>query len=413
MKGAIEHLQRVLTYTHQRQMFIQIQARSYVLRATPRPLHEWASELTMRYKVEISVPSDLVMALDWEVVELVFYDAFTNAKKYGHPDKKPWVQLLIHDDRDALLVNVCNVACPGAPAITTEMAAKILEGGKGSLSDAELAGNEGGAQNDSIRTSDGIGILNARKSAEALGGELCMYQEHTGNESVTTMQIQAPFRRFSSADRRNTPSTSSMPLLGSADGSTVPDPTKLKSEAIPLDVDGQTLQLGPLLNDVASTTTIGHHEPAAAGPKCFSLDDAPSLLKQYNRMLHKYLQTSESLVAGTNRAEVDAAVDIAMGRTMLPSLQPTNLIAPADIVTLDYDLGHPRLVGTDIAAQLHKEDFRGLVCILSGGSAEDLEALLKMPGVDMVCGKEVRLKALAPMLLENYQRKASGEVEQR
>ena len=121
-------------------------------------------------------------------------------------------------------------------------------------------------------------------------------------------------------------------------------------------------------------------------------------------MLHKYLQASERLVAGSSRAEVEAAVDIAMGRTM-PSLQPANLVAPADIVTLDYDLGHPRLVGTDIAAQLHKEGFKGLVCILSGGSAKDLEAFLHMPGVDMACGKEVRLKALAPMLLENYQNK--------
>jgi hypothetical protein len=36
-----------------------------------------------------------------------------------------------------------------------------------------------------------------------------------------------------------------------------------------------------------------------------------------------------------------------------------------------------------------------------------------MPGVDMVCGKEVRLKALAPMLLENYQNKMNGEEGQR
>jgi hypothetical protein len=284
MKGAIEHLQRVLTYTHQRQMFIQIQAGSYVPRATPRPLHQWASELIQRYKVKTSVASDFVMAMDWEVVELVFYDAFTNAKKYGHPDKQPWVQLLIHDDRDALLVNVCNVACPGAPDITTEMAATILEGGKGSLSDAVLVGNEGGAQSDSIRTSDGIGILNARKSAEALGGELRMYQELTGNERVTTMQIQAPFRRLSSADKEIAPSAPSMPLLGSADGSTIPDPTKQNLAATSSNVDGPTSQLGSLLNVEASLTTAGHHAPTTAGPKCFSLDDAPSLLKKYSRI---------------------------------------------------------------------------------------------------------------------------------
>ena len=388
-------------------MFVQIQAGSYVLRATPRPLHQWALELTQRYNVEVIVASECVMMLDWEVVELVFHDAFTNATKYGHPDKKPWVELSIHNDQNTLLINVCNVACPGAPDITTEMAAAILEGGKGSLSDAGLVG----AQSDSIRTSDGIGILNARKSVEALGGELRMYQERAENENVTTMQIQAPFKRLSTADRRNDPSTSWTPI-DSADSIVTFDPKRLNPAISPSGIEGPTLQLDPLPNVVTSPTTASHHEPTTAGPKCFSLDDAPSLLKQYTRMLHKYLKASESLVAGTHRAEVDAAVDIAMGRIM-PSLEPASVVVPADIVTLDYDLGHPRLVGTDIAAQLHEEGFKGLVCMLSGGSAEDLKTFLNMPGVDMVCGKEVRLKALAPMLLENYQNKMNGEEGQR
>jgi len=296
------------------------------------------------------------------------------------------------------------------------------------LSDAVLIGNEGGAQNDSIRTSDGIGILNARKSMEALGGELRMYQERAGNDVVTIMQIQAPFKRLNSSDESNAPSTFSTPLDSTDISNAAPDPKNPTVDSIVIHVpnelnsamtatrsgiDGPTLQLGPSLPSVMmSSTTSGHHEPTTAGPKCFSLDDAPSLLKQYSRMLHKYLQASESLVAGTDRAEVEAAVDIAMGRIM-PSLEPVSVVVPADIVTLDYDLGHPRLVGTDIAAQLHKEGFKGLVCMLSGGSAEDLKTFLNMPGVDMVCGKEVRLKALAPMLLENYQNKMNGEEGQR
>ena len=267
-------------------------------------------------------------------------------------------------------------------------------------------------RNDSIRTSDGIGILNARKSVEALRGELHMYQERTENGSVATMQIQVPFRRVRPSDRRITPST---PLLGNADCGVIPAPTMLISAITPSDMNKSTSQLGPPLHVETGPTTAVHHEPkpTTTGPglKCFSLDDAPSLLKQYTRMLHRYLQASESLVAGTTRAEVEAAVDIAMGRTT-PLLEPASVVVPADIVTLDYDLGHPRFVGTDIAARLHEEGFKGLVCILSGGSAEDLEAFLHMPGVDMVCGKEVRLKSLAPILLESHQNKISGEAGQ-
>jgi hypothetical protein len=127
-------------------------------------------------------------------------------------------------------------------------------------------------------------------------------------------------------------------------------------------------------------------------------------------MLHKYLRARESVVAGVKHAEVEAAVDIAMGRTQA-SLEPASVVVPADIVTLDYDLGHPQIVGTDIAAQLHKDGFKGLVCILSGGSAEDLDVMLQKPGVDMVRGKETRLKLLAPMLLKRYEEKLNGQAK--
>ena len=85
---------------------------------------------------------------------------------------------------------------------------------------------------------------------------------------------------------------------------------------------------------------------------------------------------------------------------------------PADIVTLDYELGH-RLLGTDIAAQLHKEDFKGVVCVLSEGSSEELESYLKMPGVDMVDGKEVRLNVIAQRLLHKYKEKMTNGTRER
>ena len=61
-----------LTCTHQRQMPIQVQAGTYVPRATPRLLSQWAFEISERHKAAIRVAAGCVLALDWEVVELVF-----------------------------------------------------------------------------------------------------------------------------------------------------------------------------------------------------------------------------------------------------------------------------------------------------------------------------------------------------
>jgi hypothetical protein len=137
------------------------------------------------------------------------------------------------------------------------------------------------------------------------------------------------------------------------------------------------------------------------GLKCVSLDDSLTLLKAYERMLHnKYLKAEESIVIGKNHAEIEAAVDIIMGRKTNAWLSLSQW--PADIVTLDQQLGHDHLQGTDIAAALAEENFEGVVCILSGGSEEDMEQYMGMPGVDMVVSKATSYQQVAKALLEKH-----------
>ena len=116
-------------------------------------------------------------------------------------------------------------------------------------------------------------------------------------------------------------------------------------------------------------------------------------------MLHKkYLKAEESIVIGKNHAEIEAAVDIIMGRKTDAWLSQR----PADIVTLDQQLGHDHLQGTDIAAALAEENFQGVVCILSGGSEEDMAQYMEMPGVDMVVSKAENYQQVAKALLEKH-----------
>ena len=55
-------------------------------------------------------------------------------------------------------------------------------------------------------------------------------------------------------------------------------------------------------------------------------------------------------------------------------------------------------------------DIAGLVCILSGGSASDLAAYLKIPGVHMVAPKSLSMQELARKLEAGYWAKQKVET---
>jgi hypothetical protein len=178
-----------------------------------------------------------------------------------------------------------------------------------------------------------------------------------------------------------------------------------------------TLTLTPTLTITPIQTqtlilTQNKHKWQEGGLKCVSLDDSLTLLKAYERMLHnKYLTVEESIVIGKNHAEIEAAVDIIMGRKTDAWLSPIHVSQwPADIVTLDQQLGHDHLQGTDIAAALAEENFQGVVCILSGGSEEDMATYMEMPGVDMVVSKATNYQQVAKALLEKQAAKKAKTI---
>ena len=50
--------------------------------------------------------------------------------------------------------------------------------------------------------------------------------------------------------------------------------------------------------------------------------------------------------------------------------------------------------GTDYAAALRARGFGGLVCVVSGGSAEDLTHYATLPGVDLALSKQLGMVEL-------------------
>jgi hypothetical protein len=211
-------------------------------------------------------------------------------------------------------------------------------------------------------------LQNALKSVNSFGGELKFYQTAHSKERVTRLEIVVPFEQPSS------PSRTCFRYINV-------EPVNAEREV-----------------DAAE------REVDAEGPRCISVDDQLPMLKLYGRMLHqKLLRSSRSSTIGARQGDIENAVDMIMGRKT-EALEICDEVMPFHIVTLDYHMGH-RLTGTDIARQLYEEGFMGVVCLLSGGSVDELNAYLQLPGIDMVAGKEEKLAILARRLISKWREK--------
>jgi len=92
---------------------------------------------------------------------------------------------------------------------------------------------------------------------------------------------------------------------------------------------------------------------------------------------------------GASMAEVDAFIDVAMGRAPArPGMTPraAHLIIVDQHLTFDVGADDEiEMLGTNLVQELHELGFGGVVCMHSG--ALDYARLVQLPGVDMVVQK--------------------------
>ncbi len=143
-------------------MFQQIQSGTYTKRFAANLLSMWSAELTSIYNVEVHLPAtDVCISLDWGPIEIAMYDGLTNARKYGLPSTKPWVEVEFAEFEDELIIAVCNMADPSGPGITREDALRFFRGEKGWC---HSSGSE--VLSELLQISDGVGLSNAMKAAQ-------------------------------------------------------------------------------------------------------------------------------------------------------------------------------------------------------------------------------------------------------
>ena len=119
------------------------------------------------------------------------------------------------------------------------------------------------------------------------------------------------------------------------------------------------------------------------------------------------LKAGESIGLGKTAAEVDAAVDVIMGRKgadLADAAGPPAAIVVLDQNLDDYPAGQLPVVrhGTEIAGLLHKRGFRGLVCIRSGGSEADMATYAQAPGVTLALPKNGLWEDVATKISEAW-----------
>jgi len=152
-------------------------------------------------------------------------------------------------------------------------------------------------------------------------------------------------------------------------------------------------------------------------PICIGIDDVPAL-RHMQETLFRVMQADaeRSGSIGATLAEVEAYVELVMGRRNM-SLEPDRL-TQADIAVIDEIIdvqahGGMRVKGCDLARELRRNKFMGVVCILNGSTGEVVQRLARVPGVDFVFEKGAELTEISSTLLAAHQqllaeRRAAG-----
>ena len=173
---------------------------------------------------------------------------------------------------------------------------------------------------------------------------------------------------------------------------------------------------GPTWPDTGSGPEAGSSERAqsASSLVCAALDDDDMCRMLHDALFSDFLHADpdRSVVLGANAREQRSFVDVVLGtkRASLEDAMPP--LRHADIVLLDQnimlDQQEAHMLGSDVAGQLHAAGYRGVTCIITGSSVQQIQQLSTKPGVDLVVAKGTALPTLARRLQAIHEEKQRG-----
>ena len=241
-----------------------------------------------------------------------------------------------------LHVEVSNINRLGVAPLSKEQCSNIFE--------------EGHKAHNSSVSSTGIGLDTTAKAIAAAGGTATMSVDHDASDGAcTVLHLRLPAE--------------------SAEES--------RSE--------ESILAKPATEECLAPAAEAGFQPARP-LICAALDDSTM-----SRLLHQIMfetmlnaDPQRSCALGETREEQLSFVDVALGRKSASLQEIAPALTPADIVVLDQNIdldNDVHLLGSDVAEQLHAKSFRGLVCIMTGSSRNEIERLARLPG-STLCWKK-------------------------
>ena len=183
---------------------------------------------------------------------------------------------------------------------------------------------------------------------------------------------------------------------------------------------------------VAGTVRVDEQETPLV---CLGIDDEdmPRMVQEMFFRMTLKADMARSAVLGETVEEQLAFVDVALGRRGLHSLRrstdanaddaddarspltppasdaPPAALVQADVVLLDENINEDTkpepLTGSALAGRLAAHGFRGVTCILTGASLDEIDSLRQRPGVDLVFSKGSPLSVLAEAIWRKHREK--------
>ena len=370
-------LQSAISWVSTRQFFINLEEGSYTTVATAVDITATLEAATGAKGATVRVAADAkALSIDDKVLGVVLAEAVSNARKYG--DAAVPIALVAEwlptggGERGipVLSLTVTSTNPPGADVLSRLQLQRAFEPGFRAHSASD---------------STGVGLDTVAKAVSAVGGAVWLTTSAAATGRVATnfhARLPAtPLPPGAVAAARVAEGVAARP--------TTPPPPPSSGAAGP----GAAVDVGEFWDSDDSGVV---RRPIVVGidddPMCRAVLDG-----LIEHVLHADMTRSGSI--GETAEERNAFVDVAMGRLDL-QLRPTAEGArfEADVALLDQNIG-PGVFGTEIAAALRARGFRGVTCVITGSSPDDVGRLGALPAVDLCVEKGAQVAAALPNLL--------------
>ena len=350
---ATADLDQVAVWVYQREVLLQVETGEYRSRKSPCLVGQLVAR-AMGDDGRFSSPDDTSLAceVDEKVLHLAVIEALSNARKHRVAGSSILAHVCLEHGEDgdsiesALQLHVWLDNVSASVASEEVLACAFEKGHSGKL--APMA-------------STGVGLASVLAAVNAAQGRTWLSSSVSSSSDNSSSSGDVAHTRFH------------VVLPATAMASNAPDSHSLTSK--PLDP-------GPLV--------------------CVGIDDDRGLREVQEMIFSHALNAdmSASVSIGATGEEQNAFVDLALGR-LDRNLQLVPIAAQrhADVALVDQNIhleGRSQcLLGSDLAVELHRQGFRGITCIMTGASIEEIERLGAIPGVDLVVSKMVHLPSLA------------------